>query len=454
MVRRDLRRTRGPLFTAGFGIAVGVAALVFFVALGLGARAVLLGDVFPIDQVELEPKKTGAGLVSLLGGRHEPEGIRPKIVEQIQAVPGVSEVYPKLRFRFPATARGGKEILGREIGTHEMIGDGIDPALVADLRGEIAFGDPLREPGPVCTSDADCTAPAYCERPSGASEGKCSAPVPALVSRYLIELFDHAIAPAHGLPPVAESLVERASGITFDMTLGTSLLGVARQGETRKVKIRVVGVSPKAIDLGVTLPVDVVRRWNQEYAGDAAGQSYSSVVVKVADASDASRVIDAGTRFDLVPRDTRARDVSVLISGVMALLVLVATVILLVAALNIAHTFRVLVAERQHEIGLYRALGATAADMRAWMLGLALVIGSVAGALGAVLARLLALVADWRAARDLPDFPFKPDTFFVFPAWLWLAGIGFAAAFALIGAAGPARRAARTDPAQALTRPS
>jgi ABC-type antimicrobial peptide transport system permease subunit len=333
-----------------------------------------------------------------------------------------------------------------------MIGDGIDPALVGELPSDVAFSDPLKTPGPECASDEACDAESYCEKPSGAERGRCSSPVPALVSRYLIELFDHAIAPAHGLPPVAESLVRQARGITFDMTLGTSLLGVARQGETRKVKVRVVGVSPKAIDLGATLPIDVVRRWNQEYAGESAGRSYSSVVVKVADPGDASRVIAAGNALGLVPRDTRARDVSVLISGVMALLVLVAAVILAVAALNIAHTFRVLVAERQHEIGLYRALGASAADMRAWMLALALVVGSLAGTIGAVVARGLAFIADWRAARDLPDFPFKPETFFVFPAWLWLAGIAFAALFALIGAAGPARRAARTDPAQALTR--
>lgn len=453
MVRRDLRRTRGPLFTAGFGIFVGVAALVFFLALGMGARAVLLGDVFPIDQVELEPTKDSAGLISLLGGRHEPKGIAQESIDRLARVEGVTDVYPKLRFRFPATARGGKEILGREIGTHEMIGDGIDPALVGELQSDVSFADPLKSPGPECRADDECDAASYCEKPSGADRGRCSAPVPALVSRYLIELFDHAIAPAHGLPPVAESLVLQARGITFDMTLGTSLLGVARQGETRKVKIRVVGVSPRAIDLGATLPIDVVRRWNQEYAGESAGKSYSSVVVRVADPGDASRVIAEGGALGLVPRDTRARDVSVLISGVMALLALVAGVILAVAALNIAHTFRVLVAERQHEIGLYRALGASAGDMRAWMLALALVVGSVAGAAGAAAARLCAVIADWRAAVDLPDFPFKPESFFVFPVWLWLAGIGFAALFALLGAAGPARRAARTDPAQALTRP-
>jgi putative ABC transport system permease protein len=455
MVKSELGRTRGPLVTAGFGIAVGVAALVFFLALGLGARRVLLGDVFPIDQVELEPRKTSAGLLSLLGGPHEPVGIEQSSVDQLRAMPGVREVYPKLRFRFPSMARGGKEVLGTEIGTHEMVGDGIDPALLgAGKDVPKGFVDPLATPGPSCKSDADCPSTEYCELPSGAAAGQCSKPVPALVSRYLVELFDHAVAPAHGLPPVAETLIGRAQGVTFQMTLGASLLGVAKTGSRREVRAVVVGISPKAIDLGVTLPVEVVRRWNREYAGEDAGSKYSSVVVRVKDASDASHVIDAAASMALVPHDTRARDVSVLISGVLALLVLVAAVILAVAALNIAHTFRMLVAERQHEIGLYRALGASAADMRAWLLSLALLVGSVAGLAGAVVAWLGALVADWRAAKDLPDFPFKPDSFFVFPAWLWGLAIGFAALFALLGAIGPARRASRTDPADVLGRDS
>jgi ABC-type antimicrobial peptide transport system permease subunit len=111
-----------------------------------------------------------------------------------------------------------------------------------------------------------------------------------------------------------------------------------------------------------------------------------------------------------------------------------------------------LVAERQHEIGLYRALGASAADVRAWLLSLALLVGAVAGLGGALVARAGALLADWRASKDLPDFPFKPDSFFVFPGWLWALAVGFAAAFALLGAVGPARRASRTDPAEILGR--
>src|SRR6185436_16102492 len=134
------------------------------------------------------------------------------------------------------------------------------------------------------------------------------------------------------------------------------------------------------------------------------------------------------------------------------LLLLVAGSILSVAALNISHTFRVLVAEREAEIGLCRALGASGRAMSAWMLALALSVGIVSGTAGALAGRLLAVLADWRAAHDLPDFPFKPESFFAFPVWLPLAAIGFAALSAAAGAYLPARRAARLDPARALGR--
>ena len=145
----------------------------------------------------------------------------------------------------------------------------------------------------------------------------------------------------------------------------------------------------------------------------------------------------AGQKLGLVPHDTRARDVSVLIAGVTGLLSLVASVILVVSASNIAYTFRVLVTERRAEIALYRAVGASAGDVRAWMMALAAVVGVVGGAAGLLAAWAAALVADRIAAKGLPDFPFKPATFFAFPAWLWAAGLGFAALFATLGAFGP-----------------
>ena len=452
LIRRDLRRTRGALVTSGFGIAAGTAALVFFLALGLGVRAVLLGDVFPIDQVELEPPKAAdPGLLGLLTGGPEPPGIPPADIERLAAAEGVRGVYPKLRFAFPASARGGKEVFGYDVGTSEMIGDGIDPPLVRpDLKASQTFEDPLAKPGPACTDDAGCTEPQYCERVSGAAEGRCSDPVPAVVSRYVVELFDKSIAPAHRLPPIGETLVDRAQSVTFNLRLGESLLGRARSGAPRTVRARVVGISRRAIDLGLTLPLEVVRRWNREYAGERAAERFSSAIVQTKGGASTSGVLAAASAMKLEPHDTRARDVSVLVSSVMGLLSLVAAIILVVSASNIAYTFRVLVTERRAEIALYRAVGAAGADMRAWMMGLAGAVGVVGGAVGLLVARLVAFGTDVLAARELPDFPFKPSTFFAFPPWLWGAGLGFAALFAVIGAWGPARRAARIEPASAL----
>lgn len=452
LVRRDLFRTRGALAQSGFGIAAGTAALVFFLALGLGVRAVLLGEVFPIDQVELEPPKAeDPGLLGMLFSS-TPPGVEQEDIDLLRAVPGTKGVYPKLKLAFPSSARGGKELFGYDVGTSEMIADGIDPALVTGELpdGGIPFEDPLKTPGPACSTDADCQAPNYCEITTSAAKGVCSAPVPALVSRYLVEIFDKSIAPAHRLPPIGQTLVSQARGVTFSMRLGESLLGKSKAGSPRVVRARIVGISKRAIDLGLTLPLGVATRWNKEFAGDAAAARFSSVIVQVGSNADTSAVLAVAESKKLTPKDTRARDVSVLISMTIGLLALVAAVIFLVSASNIAYTFRVLVTERRGEIALYRAIGASAADMRAWMLSLALVVGVTGGAIGVGVARLLAVLADMLAAKKLPDFPFKPSSFFDFPYWLPLGAGAFAALFALLGAWGPARRAARVSPASAL----
>ncbi len=451
LIRRDLVRVRGALVTSGFGIAAGTAALVFFLALGLGVRAVLLGEVFPIDQVELEPPKgKDPGVAgALLGLGSKPPGISDAQVEALRASPLVAAVYPKLRMRFPASGHG--EILGQRLGAPEIVADGIDPKLV-EVEGKYPFVDPMQQPGKPCKATTECEAPRYCEGPAE-GEGVCVDPVPVVVSRYLVEFFDKTIAPAHGLPPIGETVVAQTQEVVFRLWLGQSGLGRAFQSDKagpRHVHARLVGVSNRAIDIGITMPLETVRRWNREFSGDAAAQEYSSVLVQVKNKAQVSELIAQASAMGLYPKDTNARDVSVLLTGIMALLALVAAVILLVSASNIAYTFRVLVNDRRREIALYRALGASAADMFQWLIGLALAVGVAGGAIGALVAYLLSLLADRLAATRLPDFPFKPETFFSFPPALMLGALAFASLFALLGALGPARAAGKVDPAAAL----
>ena len=77
------------------------------------------------------------------------------------------------------------------------------------------------------------------------------------------------------------------------------------------------------------------------------------------------------------------------------------------------------------------------------------------GLSGLVLARLAGLGIDILSRRVLPEFPFKPESYFWFSPELLLILLGFSVLVCLIGAALPAWTAAKLSPAQALSgRPS
>ena len=64
---------------------------------------------------------------------------------------------------------------------------------------------------------------------------------------------------------------------------------------------------------------------------------------------------------------------------------------------------------------------------------------------------LLGLAIDAASQRWVPDFPFKPDTYFAF-GWTLLAGaLGCSILACMLGAFWPARAAARLEPTEALT---
>ena len=134
-----------------------------------------------------------------------------------------------------------------------------------------------------------------------------------------------------------------------------------------------------------------------------------------------------------------------------ALFVLVSLSTLVVAALNIAHTFFRAIAERRHELGVMRAVGASQADILLLVLGEAGCVGLCGGLVGLLLARLAGLGIDYLSRTALPDFPFKPSSYFWFAPELLLALLLFSVTICLAGALLPARAAARQSPAEALT---
>ena len=445
LVGQNVARARGGFILGAFGIAVGVAAFAFLLALSGGISRVLLGQVFPAERLEVVQRKTTFSALSFLGG---PARLTDDVVARLRARPEVKAAYPRVKVAFPARLWGGARFFGQDLQT-EYVGDGIDSSLVAGVVPAPHHFADLERPGSACTSDADCKSWEYCP----ADLQTCQQPVPFLLSRYLLEIYNGQISRSHGMPQVNDFIVNRLRGFTVNVELGRSMIKSAPRGRPVVRRMQFVGISEHAIPIGLTVPIEYVKRWNRMYAGDREAADYTTIEVTVRSKRDLTPLAAYIKAEGFDQADSGAEQAGLAITIVTALFALLATVIISVAAINIAHTFFAQVLERRRELGLLRAVGATRADVALLVLGEAGAVGLTGALAGLLVARGVAALADLAATRWLPSFPFKPDSFFAFSAPLVLLALGFAVGFALVGALWPALRAARLDPAAALGAP-
>ncbi|HVH99389.1 MAG TPA: FtsX-like permease family protein [Enhygromyxa sp.] len=484
IVLDDVRHNRRHFLLASIGIVVGIAAFTFFLALGGGVRQVVLGKIFPLDKIEVVPKAVDFNF-SVLSLPLANEIIDDAKVKQLEAIPNVVAVYPKMKLTIPSMIYGGAKLVGNNLRA-ELIADGVDPDLVeADIASGFKFEDfeagvegfegwqklPTATP---CETDAQCVEQhgkqTYCwgvsmleswekaaERakkrnqeppPKPLEQPLCRHYIPIIVSNNIVELYNGSLRRAHNFPKINPDSVV---GFTFEFTFGASMVQASEKDHTYEAKGQLVGFSDKAINLGTTFPVGYVRRLNVDFGDAKAASMYHSAVLQVESKDDVAAVGAAVRGLELEVTDTFAEEAGMLITIVMMVFGFVSITIVGIAAVNIMHVFFMLIYERQQELGIMRAIGASRGDIRRIIVGEAAVVGAMAGAVGVGLALMAGRGFDWVSARFIPDFPYKPITYFDFHPALLAAAFGFAIGFCVLGAFWPANRAARTDPARVLT---
>lgn len=415
LARGNLVRELPALAVSAGGVALGIGCLVFFLALGSGLRRVV-SDVFPVSTREVEVVVPQMAIGSLLGEQR----LDDAMVEKLRKLRGVSGAYPKMSLRIPAVTRYNGLFFGREIHMGlEIVGSGLMPELV----GTDAHA-PFEDPG----------------------EGKA---IPVVVNRRLLELYNKVFAPQRGLPRLTDSML---IGFQIPIELGRSYVAGKTLPNAQEGSLQLVGFSDRATLAGVSFPLATVKRINQRFGADA--ETYSSVMLRAKNPDDvadvAAQVKKMGLEIDETER-SRALQIGTAVELVTLALSLLATLITCLAAVNTMQAFYASVRERTREIGVLRAVGATRGDVAAVVLAEAAATGLAGGILGVVLARVVGLLLDRLAITGLPDFPFKPETFFNFRYTHLALGIGVALLAALLGAFLPARAAAKLDPAKALT---
>lgn len=458
MVVSNTLRSRRHFALSAFGIVIGIAAFVFFLGLSQGVSKVLLGEVFPLDKVSvIAPQASVLGVDAT-------KKLNDSVVQEIRANPMVKEAVPRMALGFPASGRG---YIRRSEGSDEYqkldfeVGgfcDGISPSYVAGEPNSELFKYWGDEPNKkACLPDKKCADDLYyCDQ----RDNLCHHRVPVYISQYLIEIYNSQFASTHGLPKIDKLMEWMASRgglqrMRFYITLGASMLGgskkEAKKEDQREVEAVMLGKSDKAMPIGITIPIEYVRKWNQEYAGKEAASTYSSIVVTLKNKDDVAAF--AGW-LQQKPRNLRIEDrlgeqFATAIWIVTWILLLISVVIVTISAINIAHNFFMQISERRREIGVLRSIGATRSDIRKIILGESALIGLAGGVLGILVAWGISLLIDWRAGHAA-DFPFKPDTYFDFQWWIILLALGFSMLFCVLGGLWPALRASRMPPAQAL----
>ncbi len=454
LVGQNLRRGRRAFVLSVFGISVGIASLAFFLALSSGVRHVVIGKVFPVGQLEIVPPKSSLDTSPLsLLSMGEPRALTDETANTLRKLPQVKAVYRRMRMAFPGRAWGGAALLGKDVFAEAII-EGVDPAaMTGESLGPEPFSDGLGSQIP-CDRDDQCHTREYCPWDTH----KCERPIPATLSPFMLELYNGALAPSHGLPKIGNFLASRFRGFIFNVELGRSFFGGAPKSSTgaqpTQRRIMLVGISPHASQLALTLPLAAVQRWNALYAGERAAHDFSSLLVELhpdAGARGATEVAAEVRRLGFQMADTGAERASLAITLATLLFALISFSIVLIAAVNIAHSFFRAVAERRREIGTLRAIGATASDIRRIILAEAAVIGLFGGVLGLGIARLGAFACDFASSKLVPDFPFKPDSYFSFDWPIVVGALVCAIAACMLGALWPALRASRLDPAEALS---
>lgn len=472
LVMQSIRRNRRDFVFSSIGIVIGIATLLFFTALGSGIKETVLERVFVVSQLEVVKPSFEMGLLqseSMFGKK----SLDDALVERLGKVEGVAGVYPKMKLMFPTSAAGGQSILGKNL-TAELIADGIPPELLA---GELDA--PLIEfkdwenlscdagcpdgyecgadnvcTGVACTSQDECASPMYCH----SDDNVCMMPIPFVISPQLLEIYNGSIhtalgGAAGGMSKLPKLTKQALVGLGADVRFGASYLGRSAQGKTLARRGMLVGFSNKAINLGATMPIGYVKRLNAHFRGEDAAREYHSIVVDTA-SNDAvpsvAQTITDTMGFALSEKYENAQRAGLLILLITLVFNLISLIILTVAAVNIMHTFLMMILERRRELALMRAVGATRGAIRAIVLGEATILGAFGGLAGTVLGWAATRAVDVVFNQQVGDFPFKPDTLFAFEPWMFAACILVAIVFCWIGALLPAIRASRIDPAAAL----
>ena len=187
-------------------------------------------------------------------------------------------------------------------------------------------------------------------------------------------------------------------------------------------------------------------------AAEGGGSHYANLTVRVQSPTNVAVVEDSIKQmgfavFSLLDVTQNLRKVFAILD---LLLGIFGSMALVVASLGIINTLVMSILERRREIGVFKALGASDADIRQIFFAEAGVMGLVGGAAGVALGWAIGQAIQLVTTIYLRRQNIPAERIWMVPMWLVLAAIAFSVVVSLAAGMYPASRAAQLDPVEAL----
>jgi ABC-type lipoprotein release transport system permease subunit len=302
-------------------------------------------------------------------------------------------------------------------------------------------------------STGECPSRLYCAtRSTQTKKGRCSPYMPVIIAPMMIDFYNATVVSQLKTRPIPTPCF--VLGLKGYFWLGYSFLSKSVPKPWQRIRwAEVVGFSDKAMQLGGTVPLGYMERFNRFYLGPNSTKYYDSVLLQVPRNENVAEVIEEIKKknFDLSSRSKLAQKAGDMLKIITWTFILISIIIIIISAMNISHTFLMVIFERQHEIGIMRAIGASQMAIRKIVLAESALIGLVGGVVGNVLSYGVSRFVNLLVASLSKRIPLIPDNLFIYDWKLIVGSIGFALVFCIVGAWVPANRAAKMDPAAVLT---
>jgi putative ABC transport system permease protein len=437
LAARNLRESKLRNSLTTLGIAVGVAALVAMLALGVGlqelasnrlSRSGLFDAVVVFSRPEFRRMDAGESRP----GPPPVRNLRPlddAVRAELAKLPNVVEVIPEIRFNC--------EIRYNEQSHFASVG-GLSPRAASDD----AFDD---------MKGQFFSSPDAAEAILQIRFARQLDPNPdSLLGKELLLRFVTQQAPQE-----AESRSNAPAEGSFSFVRGEQKVRIVGIVESEPFGgFRGMGGGRLFVPLALAEKLNAVGGSSmRDLLRSSPGQrTYQALVVRVSHPSHVQATEDAieAAGFSTFSLLKATRNLRRFFAVLDLFLGIFGSVALAVASLGIINTLVMSVLERRREIGIMKALGASDRDVKRLFFAEAAAMGFLGGVLGVCLGWVIGQVVNlganlWLQRQELP-----PERIWSTPWWLALGAIAFAIFVSLLSGLYPAARAARLDPVQAL----